>query len=269
MSTNRRPRNYQWLPRRRSGHWIASSESEAKVTRIHFHLAALFVLLLAALPVWAQGGAAAQMAEVKGKVSLVRGQAAPALLRKHDTVQAGDEILTDRKSSATIRMPDGSTVRIYPDSHVVLRTESGSWKEFLHVVLGTARVQIEKLSGRPNPKTLTTPTAIIAVRGTIFAIAVEPTGDTKVGVAKGLVSVANQLHPGDEVMVKPGQSVWVRRDQRPTQPEMMRQPMPGLSGCHECDGMDSHGYWDDRHSGSHRSGEMGHTGSMERTEPHR
>lgn len=231
------------------------------MTRIHFNLAALLVLLLTALPVWAQSGVEGQMAEVKGKVSLVRGQAAPALLHKHDTVQAGDEILTDRKSSATIRMPDGSTVHIYPDSHVVLRTQTGSWKEFLHVVLGTVRVQIEKLSGRPNPKTLTTPTAIIAVRGTIFGIAVERTGDTRVGVGQGLVSVANQLHPGDEVMVKPGQSVWVRHGQRPTQPEMMREPMPGLSGCNEWDGMDSHGYWDDMHSGSHRSGDMGHTGS--------
>ena len=242
------------------------------MTRIHFNLAALLVLLLTALPVCAQSGVEGQMAEVKGKVSLVRGQAAPALLHKHDAVQAGDEILTDRKSSATIRMPDGSSVRIYPDSHVVLRTQTGSWKEFLHVVLGTVRVQIEKLSGRPNPKTLTTPTAIIGVRGTIFGIAVERTGDTRVGVGQGLVSVANQLHPGDEVMVKPGQSVWVRRDQRPTQPEMMREPMPGLSGCNEWDGMDSHGYWDDMHTGSHRSGEMGHTGSrgsMGQTEPHR
>jgi hypothetical protein len=65
------------------------------------------------------------MAAVKGKVSLVRGQASPVLLRKHDTVEAGDDILMDHKSSATIRMPDGSTVRIYPDSHAVLRCVLG------------------------------------------------------------------------------------------------------------------------------------------------
>jgi ferric-dicitrate binding protein FerR (iron transport regulator) len=216
-----------------------------------------------------------QIAELKGKVSLVRGQMAPALLHKHDAVQAGDEILTDRKSSATIRMPDGSTVHIFPDSHVVLRTATGSWKEFLHVLLGTVRVQIEKLSGRPNPKSLTTPTAIIAVRGTIFAVSVERTGDTQVGVGQGLVSVANQLHPGDEVMVKPGQSVWVRRDQRPTQPQMMREPMPGLWGCNGWDGMDMHGNWGDSHMGSHGTGwpgDMGHTGShgsMGQTGPHK
>ena len=241
------------------------------MTRAYFKFTALFVLALMVLSISAvaQSGLEGQMTAVKGKVSLVRAQASPVLLHKKDTVRTGDEILTDRKSSATIRMPDGSTVRIYPNSHVVLRTETGSWKEFLHVFLGTVRVQIEKLSGRPNPKTLTTPTAIIAVRGTIFGVAVEQTGDTQVGVAKGLVSVANQLHPMDQVMVKPGQSVWVRRDQRPTQPQRMREPMPGLWGCHDCDGMDMHGYWDDMHSGSHSSGDMDHRGSMGQMEPHR
>lgn len=200
------------------------------MTRTYFHFAALLVLLLLALPMWAQGGTKGQMAAVKGKVSLVRGQARPVLLHKHDPVQAGDEIVTDRKSSATVRMLDGSTVRIYPDSRVVLRAETGNWKEFLHVFVGSVRVQVEKLSGRPNPKTLTTPTAIIAVRGTIFSVLVDPAGNTEVGVAKGLVSVANRLHPKNEVMVKPGQSCWVRRGQLPTQPHRMERSMPGMAG---------------------------------------
>ncbi len=250
------------------------------MTRTYFNFAALIVLLLIALPVWAQGGVEGQMTAVKGKVSLVRGPASPVLLRTHDTVKAGDEILTDHKSSATIRMPDGSTVRIYPDSHVVLRGATGSWNEFLHVFLGSVRVQIEKLSGRPNPKTLTTPTAIIAVRGTIFSVSVDKTGDTQVGVGEGLVSVASQIQPKEEVMLKPGQSCWVRRGQRPTQPQMMRQPMPGLWGCCGWDGMDLHdgwwggsdGWWGRSGGGMDRTGRTGRTGSqgsMGQTGPHR
>jgi ferric-dicitrate binding protein FerR (iron transport regulator) len=200
------------------------------VTRTCFKLAALFVLLIIAMPIWAQGDLKGRMTSVKGTVNLVRDQAAPVLLHKNDPVLAGDEILTDLKSSATVRMPDGSTLRIYPNSRVVLLTETGNWKDFLHVFLGSVRVQIEKLSGRPNPKTLTTPTAVISVRGTIFSVAVDQAGDTQVGVEKGRVSVANQLNPGDEVMVCSGQSVWVRRDQRPTQPQRMEQPMPGMTG---------------------------------------
>jgi ferric-dicitrate binding protein FerR (iron transport regulator) len=170
------------------------------------------------------------MEKVKGKVSLVHGQAAPVPLHDNDAVQSGDEIITDRKSSATLRMPDGSTVQIYPNSHVVLRPGTGTLKEFLNLLLGNVRVQIETLSGRPNPKSMTTPTAIIAVRGTIFHVAVKQDGDTQVGVDKGLVSVANLDHRAEEVMVKPGYSVSVRRGQRPTQPQMMNQMMPGMTG---------------------------------------
>ena len=205
-------------------------ESEANVTRTHFKLTALVVLLLTTLPVWAQGVLQGQMEKVKGKVSLVRGQASPALLHNDEVVQSGDEILTDKKSSATLRLPDGSTVQIFPNSHIVLRPGSGTFKEFLNLLLGNVRVQIEKLSGRPNPKSMTTPTAIIAVRGTIFHVAVDQNGDTQVGVEKGLVSVANVAHPEDEVMVKPGHMVWVRRGQRPTQPQMMNQMNPGTMG---------------------------------------
>jgi ferric-dicitrate binding protein FerR (iron transport regulator) len=186
--------------------------------------------MLLALPLWAQNGVAGQISAVKGKVSLVRGNAVPVLLHEHDQVQAGDSILTDAKSSATMRLPDGSTVRIFPNSHIVLRSENGRWKEFLHLLLGNVRVQIEKLSGRPNPKAVTTPTAIIAVRGTIFAVAVEQNGDTRVGLEKGLVAVANHFHPEQKVLVKPGQEVWVRQEQGPTQPHRMQRPMPGLTG---------------------------------------
>jgi ferric-dicitrate binding protein FerR (iron transport regulator) len=243
-------------------------ESEANVTRTYFNVTALVVLLLLALPAWAApDGVQGQMTAVKGKVSLVRGQASPVLLRKHDTVAAGDEIVTDHKSSATISMPDGSTVRIYPDSHIVFSSETNNWKEFLRVFLGTVRVQIEKLSGRPNPKSMTTPTAIIAVRGTIFSVAVEQTGDTQVGVEEGLVSVASLLQPHNEVLLKPGQSCWMRHGQeRPTQPQMMTQPMTGLSGM---DGMNMGG-WGDMARGTGRSaGGMGSQGGMGQTGPHR
>jgi ferric-dicitrate binding protein FerR (iron transport regulator) len=199
------------------------------VTRTHYKFACVLVLMLLTLPLWAQNGSAGQISAVEGKVSLVRGNAVPVLLREHDPVQAGDSILTDAKSSATMRLPDGSTVRIFPNSHVLLRSETGAWTEFLHVLLGNVRIQIEKLSGRPNPKTVTTPTAIIAVRGTIFAVAVEQNEDTRVGLEKGLLAVTSQLHPEQEVLVKPGQEVWVRQGQGPTQPHQMQRAMPGLT----------------------------------------
>ena len=199
------------------------------MNRTHLNVAALLVLVLTVLPVSAQSSIQGKISAVKGVVQLLRGQSTPVALRKHDPIQADDEIFSDNKSSATIRMSDGSSVRIYPNSRVVLRPESGAWKEFLSVLIGNIRVQIEKLSGGPNPKSVTTPTAIIAVRGTVFAVAVDQDKNTEVGVESGLVSVADRAHPGDEVMVRPGESVWMRTGQRLGQPQLRQKSMQGIS----------------------------------------
>jgi ferric-dicitrate binding protein FerR (iron transport regulator) len=199
------------------------------MTRTHYKFVAVVVMFILALPALGQNPVAGQISAVKGKVSLIRGQHVPVLLHQRDEVQAGDSILTDAKSSATMRLPDGSTVRIYPNSRVELRSEHGKWREFLYVLLGNVRVQIEKISGRPNPKVVTTPTAIIAVRGTIFAVAVAQNGDTQVGVEKGLVAVASQLHPEKEVLVQSGQEVWLRNGKELSQPQRMQRSMPGLT----------------------------------------
>jgi FecR protein len=200
------------------------------MSRAHYKFVAMVVLLILALPLWAQNQVAGHLSAVKGNVSLETGQSTPVLLHKGDDVRSGDTIRADAKSSATVQLPDGSTVRIYPNSRVELRPEDGKWKEFLHVLLGNVRVKIEKLSGRPNPKVTTTPTAIIAVRGTIFAVAVEQNGDTQVGLEKGLVAVASRLHPEHEVLVEPGQETWVRNGHEPGQPQRMQHSMPGLAG---------------------------------------
>lgn len=200
------------------------------MSRAHYKVVAMVVLLFLALPLWAQNQVAGHLSAVKGSVSLERHQSVPALLHNGDELRSGDQIRTDSKSSATVKLSDGSTVRIYPGSRVELRPENGKWKEFLHVLLGNVRVKIEKLSGRPNPKVTTTPTAIIAVRGTTFAVAVEQSGDTQVGLETGLIAVANLLHPEHEVLVEPGQETWVRGAQEPGTPQRMQRPLPGLAG---------------------------------------
>ncbi len=211
------------------GQRIALQKDEVIVNRTHLKFAVVLVLMLVALLVSAQSIAQGKISAVKGVVQLVRGQSAPVQLRKHDPIQADDEIFSDSKSSATLRMTDGSSIRIYPNSRVVLRRESGRWKEFLSVLLGNVRVQIEKLSGGPNPKTVTTPTAIIAVRGTVFAVTVDQAKGTEVGVERGLVSVANQAYPEDEVLVRPGESVWARAGQRLGQPQLRQKSMTGIN----------------------------------------
>ena len=54
---------------------------------------------------------------------------------------------------------------------------------------GRVKVHIQKLGGQPNNNRVTTPTAVISVRGTIFDVSVEDGESTLVAVEEGLVEV--------------------------------------------------------------------------------
>jgi len=61
---------------------------------------------------------------------------------------------------------------------------------------------------------VTTPTAVISVRGTVFVVDVEDDdGTTVVAVDDGLVQVRNLTAPGPEPMLKPGDAIRIYRGQ--------------------------------------------------------
>ena len=171
-------------------------------------------------PALAQQGA--RIISLTGTLSVTRSRQPVQVLKVNDTVAAGDELVTGENSEALIRAVDGSTVRIYPDSRVVYSEQSPDISEFLHLFFGSIKVHIERLSGRPNPQKLTTPTAVIAVRGTTFSVFVDDTDATLVAVDEGLVAVAGVSAPTDEVLLGPGQRTWVRPGQRPAVAQRFR-----------------------------------------------
>lgn len=159
-----------------------------------------------------------------GELSVRRGALPPQPLKRHDLVRVGDEIRTGSTTEAVIQTSDGSSVRIFPDSRVIFNERSGGIQRFLHLVLGSIKVHIEKLSGRPNPQTLTTPTAIIAVRGTTFSVFVDETDATLVAVDEGIVAVSNVRIPSQEILLRRGQKTWVRQGQPPAAAARFRGP---------------------------------------------
>lgn len=164
----------------------------------------------------------AQIISLTGELSVRRGRLPVQVLKLHESVQAGDELITGQNSEALIRTSDGSTVRIFPDSRVIFSEQSQDIHEFFHLFLGSIKVRIEKLSGRPNPQKMTTPTAIIAVRGTMFSVFVDETDATLVAVDEGTVAVANRRSPSEEVLLHGGQRAWIRGDQPPTRAQAFR-----------------------------------------------
>lgn len=162
-----------------------------------------------------------RIVSLTGTMAVRRGGQTLAL-HANQTVQAGDELITGDRSEAAIQTPDGSTVRIFPDSRVIFSGLPSSIGEYLKLLLGSVKVHVEKLGGRPNPHKMTTPTAIIAVRGTTFSVFVDEDDATLVAVDEGLVSVANIRSPAGEVLLRQGQRTWVRQNRPPAQAQRFR-----------------------------------------------
>ena len=167
----------------------------------------------------------ARVASLTGSLTVKRFRQDSRPLRLNDTVQPGDELATGENSQAILQTRDGGTVIVYPDSRILFNERSADVRELLHLFLGSIKVHIEKISGRPNPHKLTTPTAVIAVRGTTFSVFVDDTDATLVAVDEGEVGVVNRQLPEQEVILRGGQRTWVR----PGQPPLQAQAFQGRS----------------------------------------
>lgn len=127
-------------------------------------------------------------------------------------VNPKENIVTGPDGHAIFRISDGSTFEVFPNSRV---TFQGQWtfEDMLQVILGKIRVQIEHRNG-PNHKRISTPTAVISVRGTVFDVAVEDDdGTTYVGVEEGQVIVQHRLLPGNSKILNQNESIRIYPNQ--------------------------------------------------------
>jgi FecR protein len=147
-------------------------------------------------------GAATISGNGRNSVRLVRGT----------TLAPGDEIETGNGGRVVIDLTDGSQVVVLPNSRIVIGSfqNAATLKELLQITLGRIRVKINHFKGKPNPYRIKSPTASIAVRGTVFEVIVEPLGDTKVVVTEGAVEVASLRDPANPLIAEPGRNVIVR-----------------------------------------------------------
>jgi hypothetical protein len=180
----------------------------------------------------AQSHEAATVIELEGQVSVMRGELTPLFPKgtpgvppDQFLVKAKEEIVSGPDGHAVFRISDGSTFEVFPNSRV---TFQGQWtiEEMLQLILGKIRVQIEHRKG-PNPKRISTPTAVISVRGTVFDVDVEDIdGTTWVGVEEGQVQVHHLLQPGKDKLLN--ENEWVRI--YPNQPLAMNaKPNRGIA----------------------------------------
>jgi ferric-dicitrate binding protein FerR (iron transport regulator) len=173
------------------------------------------LVLLAALTavLSAQTGGAAKVMALTGQVSVMRGSA-PWALNEGDTIQPSQIIRTGPNGSAVFRVADGSTFDVYPNSQIVFRANASDWKDMIDVILGKIKVKIEHFGNLPNHNTVRTPTAVIAVRGTVFDVDVDDTDETTAVLCEeGRVEVYHLLQPGKSRFLEPGESLTVFKNQ--------------------------------------------------------
>ena len=135
-------------------------------------MAAALVVSLA--PLQAQDTAAKALV-INGDVSVMR-DGNPWALFEGNTVRPKQMVKTGPDGYARFQVSDGSTFEVFPNSQVMFRDNPPTWKDLLDVVIGRVKVYIQHLPGIPNPNTVSSPTAVISVRGTVFVVNVEDAG---------------------------------------------------------------------------------------------
>ncbi|MEP6716288.1 MAG: FecR family protein, partial [Terriglobia bacterium] len=168
---------------------------------------ALVLLLCAGVNLRAQDpDGAARLLAFTGRLSVMRDGTAWAL-NTGDSVKPQQMIVTGPDGWGVFQVADGSKFEVYPNSKIVFRANRGDWKDFLEVWLGKVRVQIEHFGGLPNNNKVTTPSAVISVRGTTFDVTVEDeSATTLVEDEEGVVEVRHLLKSGTRVLTA-GESV--------------------------------------------------------------
>jgi hypothetical protein len=191
---------------------LTQSVKSVKTMRLVRRLLLAATLMVCLTPLPAQDPAAAKAVTLVGDVSCLKEgpDGNKWALNEGQTVQARWIIKTGRDGYAKFQVSDGSTFEVFPDSEVTFRQDPGNWTHLLNVWIGHIKVMIQHLPGVANPNNVTSPTAVISVRGTVFDVVVEDlTGTTFVSVDEGLVQVHHRMQPGNDKFLNPGDSVRV------------------------------------------------------------
>jgi hypothetical protein len=178
----------------------------------------LTLLLLLPSAVWAQ--AALKVSSVTGSVQW-RTAAGTSFrpLTTSQLVQVGDEVRTGPDAQLILEVPDGSYMVVSENSKLLVEDFwSGNLRSLMKLMVGKVRFYVQRLGGRPNPYRVTTPTALIAVRGTTFEVTVDEAQIAEVRCLEGRVAVETVGLPNREVVLEAGRKTLVRPGEYPLPP---------------------------------------------------
>jgi hypothetical protein len=169
-----------------------------------------------------------------------------------DQAVSGDRLRTGSSSSSTIGVPSHTTVfRIDAKTSCTLAHDRPG--VLLHLEKGRLRAIFGNTTGT-DPRLVTTPTAVLAVRGTDYGVRVKKNGNTHVVVFEGVVEITDPAGENPPIRVEAGQETRARVGRPVEAPSTHRltrtdwdqgrnAPAPGAmgSGMHEGSGAGSFG----------------------------
>jgi hypothetical protein len=144
---------------------------------------------------------------IHGDVKIINGERTRhAKIR--DTIIKGDRIITSGDSSVCMQIPASTVVRLLPDSTLDMRSILDKGTTTLHLNNGTVLSKLARLD-KDKSYSITTPNALLTVRGTIFSVSYKP-GTTELLVWEGavrvqrLISKSSSTGSEDEIIINPG-----------------------------------------------------------------
>ncbi|PXX89106.1 peptidoglycan-binding protein LysM [Marinobacter vulgaris] len=152
----------------------------------------------------------ARIRSVVGQVQLISGRdGSKHPLTSNTLVRVGDEILS-HSGTATVELADGSVVRISPNSRLAFNRltqygKSGMVDTRLRLDRGEIETRVKPLIEGGSRFEIETPSAVAAVRGTMFTLRTAP-GKTDLRVTEGEVSFGP---PGETRRIPAGYSASV------------------------------------------------------------
>jgi hypothetical protein len=139
----------------------------------------------------------ASLLGLEGQVQLIRADGAQMdQLNSGALIHLGDTLRTGSKSSAAIRFADGSALTLHSHSemrfdHLSAHGETGMVDSRINLIQGRVRTKVRPSAGPGSRFEIYTPSAISAVRGTLYRAAVSASGEaSNIEVLEGKVAVS-------------------------------------------------------------------------------
>ncbi len=191
------------------------------VTRYSILAALLMGLATEVLTTQANTQPAGVVLLANGEAKAQQNSDAARTLSRRSDIYVGDRVTTGGESQLQMRMKDGAMIALGANAEFVVKAYSQATKgdEKDEAVLSLVKGGLRTISGQiaKSSYSMSTPTATLGIRGTVFDVYVRDGGNTVVILRNGQV-VVNGLAGGTEVLTQPGLASSINTGGAPSKP---------------------------------------------------